>query len=120
MFPYSLDIEGENIYNEGHTLHLRCKVKVYPPASIVWIVGDSVTNKMLHTTSRVSVSATHDIENGEPYSMSNLYISNVTSKDRSNYSCVIGAASHAVTQVIARNITITGKTALDMIVRFYA
>ena len=101
------------MYNEGHTLHLRCIVKVFPAASIVWIVGDSsVESTVLRTTSRVSVSTTHVIENGEPYSISDLYVSNVTSEDSHNYTCVIDAASHAVTRVIDHHVTIVGKTAL--------
>lgn len=113
VFPSLLNIEGSDHYSEGQTLHLRCKVKVFPPPAIIWIVEGSSKSRILRTTSRVSVSTTHFIENVEPYSMSNLYINNVISEDSNTYMCIVSADSHDVIQITVRNVTIIRKVDKD-------
>ena len=91
-------------------MHLQCRVKCFPPPSIVWIIGNVRNSRILQTTARVSISDTYDfINNGEPYSRSDLYINHVTSDNSGNYTCLIHADSHAVVQMTVHNVTVSCK-----------
>ena len=99
-----------DLFSDGETIHLLCRVKVFPQPSIVWIMRESTISRVLHTTSRVSLLGTRSfIENSEPYSRSDLYIHNVTSEDSGDYTCIIDADSHAVVQMNTHTITIICK-----------
>ena len=110
MFPSLLIILGSNQYSEGQTMHLLCRVKCFPPPSIAWIIGNLTKSRVLHTTSRVSISDTYNfIYNGEPYSWSDLYINHVTPDDSGNYTCLIHADSHTAVQMTVHNVTVSCK-----------
>ena len=111
VFPSLLIILGSNQYSEGQTMHLQCRVKGFPPPSIVWIIGNLTESRILRTTARVSVSHTHNfIDNGEPYSRSDLHINHVTFDDSGKYTCVIHCDSHSVVQMAVHNVTVLCKT----------
>ena len=113
MFPSLLSIVGSYQYSEGQTIHLHCRVKVFPPPdAIVWEVRDfsNSNSRVLHPTSRVSISSTHlFINNGEPYSSSDVYIRNVIGSDSGNYMCVIFANKLGVVQMTTQNINVSCK-----------
>lgn len=105
-----LIVLGSNQYSEGQTMHLQCRVKCFPPPSIVWIIGNLTKSRIIHTTARVSISDTNNfIDNGEPYSWSDLYVNHVTSDDSGYYTCLIHADSHTVVQMAVYNVTVSCK-----------
>ena len=113
MFPSLLGIVGNTQYIEGQTVHLRCQLKVFPPpTTIVWIVRDSLQSRVLQSTPRVSISNIQNfIENEEPYSKSELYISRVTAADSGVYVCGIESNVNNITMVhmIVHNVTVNRK-----------
>ena len=109
VLPSSLGIVGNDIYFEGQTIHLSCRVMAYPqPAAIVWVLRNSNMYRPLYATSRLSMSGIlFTIENGEPYSRNELYINDANSDDSGDYICVVSADGYTNVQISVQPLAVT-------------
>lgn len=107
--PSQLEITGGDVYSDQQTIGLQCRVRAFPQLSIVWYLRDSSMGRLLLTSSRVLISHNFAIENGEPFFMSELHISNVSVSDSGDYVCAASATGHSIDQMGVHSLTVTRK-----------
>jgi hypothetical protein len=86
-------------------------VEAYPQPTIVWIFKTNTKIQNILNTSRISVLSTDvTIEEGHPFSRSQLTINNVNSNDSGDYVCIATAADeHSTAQSRVHSVTVTSK-----------
>lgn len=112
VLPSVSDISGNIVYNSEQTISLSCQIEAYPEPIIFWMFKTSTRIQNILNTSRVSILNTYylTIEEGRPFSRSQLIISNVNSNDSGDYLCIATAADkHNSTQSRVHSVTVNGK-----------
>ena len=110
MLPKVPEITGSYSFSNEEVLYLRCQVEAYPQPSVVWIIRNPTTMRIVVPTARVSVASTPlTINNGNPYSRSELNINGVNSKDGGDYLCTATADRYSLVQSSTHTVTIVCK-----------
>ena len=111
VLPSVSEISGSVMFSSEQTISLSCQVEAYPQPTIIWAFKtDTITQNVLYT-SRISVLSTDlTVEEGHPYSRSQLIINNVNYNDNGDYLCIATAADkNSTAQSRAHSITVTSK-----------
>ena len=92
-------------------MSLSCLVEAYPQPTIVWAFKTNAKIQSILNTSRILVLDTDlTIEEGHPFSRSQLIINNVNSNDSGDYLCIATAADkHSTAQSRVHSVTVTSK-----------
>lgn len=122
VLPSVSDISGSDTFSSEQTITLSCQVEAYPQSALViWAVKTNTKIQNILNTSRISVLSTDlTVEEGHPYSRSQLIINNVNSDDSGDYLCIATAADqHHTAQSRAHSITVTSKQCTQCYIPWY-
>ena len=85
-------------------------MEAYPQPSLVWIVRYSTTMRRLLPTTRTSLgSIIFSVDNGNPYTRSELTIDNLNLSDGGDYICAATADKYSFVRSSAHSITVICK-----------
>ena len=117
MLPSISEIAGNVVYNSEQAISLSCQVEAYPQPIIFWAFKTSIKIQSILNTSRSSVlNAYLTIEEGRPFSRSQLIINNVNSNDSGDYLCIATAAvKHVTAQSRVHSVTVTSKKCINVL-----
>ena len=99
------------MFNSEQSISLSCQVEAYPQPAIVWALKTKTKIQNILNTSRISILTTDlTVEDGRPFSRSQLIINNVNSYDGGDYLCVATAVDrHHTAQSRVHSITVNSK-----------
>ena len=111
VIPSVSEIFGNLVYNSEQTINLSCLVEAYPQPTITWAFKTNTRIQNMLNTSRNSVFSTYlVIEDGRPFSRSQLTINHVNFNDSGDYLCLATAADkHNTAQSRVHSVTVTSK-----------